>query len=31
MRRGWFVAAMVLIAGGFLFQILGSWPGGFGF
>ena len=30
MRRGWFAAAMVLIAGGFLFQILGSWPGGLG-
>ena len=31
MRRGWFTAAMVLIAAGFLFQILGSWPGGVGF
>ena len=28
MRRGWFVAALVLIATGFLLQILGSWPGG---
>ena len=30
MRRGWFTAAMVFIALGFLLQILGSWPGGFG-
>jgi hypothetical protein len=29
MRRGWFTAAMVFIALGFLLQILGSWPGGF--
>ena len=27
MRRGWFVLALVLIAAGFLLQILGSWPG----
>jgi hypothetical protein len=27
MRRGWFTAAMALIAAGFLFQILGSVPG----
>ena len=27
MRRGWFVLAMGLIAGGFLLQMLGSWPG----
>jgi hypothetical protein len=30
MRRGWFTTAMVFIALGFLFQMLGSWPGGFG-
>jgi hypothetical protein len=29
MRRSWFVTAMVLIAGGFLLQILGSMPGGY--
>ncbi len=28
MRRGWFTAAMVFIALGFLLQIVGSWPGG---
>ncbi len=28
MRLPVFVAAMLLIAGGFLLQILGSWPGG---
>jgi hypothetical protein len=27
MRRGWFLLAMVMIALGFLLQILGSWPG----
>lgn len=27
MRRGWFMLAMMLIASGFLLQILGSWPG----
>jgi hypothetical protein len=27
MRRSWFTLAMVLIAGGFLLQIAGSWPG----
>jgi hypothetical protein len=27
MRRGWFVTAMIMIAAGFLLQILGSWPG----
>ena len=27
MRRGWFVLALVLICGGFLLQIAGSWPG----
>jgi hypothetical protein len=26
MRRGWFATAMVMIALGFLLQILGSWP-----
>ncbi len=26
MRRGWFIAALVLISGGFLLQILGSLP-----
>jgi hypothetical protein len=31
MRRGWFTAAMVFIAAGFLLQILGSIPTGFGF
>lgn len=31
MRGAWFATAMVLIATGFLFQILGSWPGGIGF
>lgn len=30
MRRGWFTAALVLIAFGFLLQIVGSWPGGLG-
>ena len=30
MRRGWFTAALVLIAIGFLLQIVGSWPGGIG-
>jgi hypothetical protein len=29
MRRGWFTAAMVFVALGFLLQIVGSWPGGF--
>jgi hypothetical protein len=28
MRRAWFMTALGLIAGGFLMQILGSWPGG---
>jgi hypothetical protein len=27
MRRGWFAVAMLMIALGFLLQILGSWPG----
>lgn len=27
MRRGWFALAMVLIAGGFVLQMLGTWPG----
>jgi hypothetical protein len=27
MRRGWFVAALALICGGFFLQILGSLPG----
>lgn len=26
-RRGWFLAALILVAVGFLLQILGSWPG----
>lgn len=30
MRRGYFVLALVLIAAGFLLQIAGSWPYGFG-
>jgi hypothetical protein len=30
MRRGWFAAAMIFIALGFLLQILGSFPGGLG-
>jgi hypothetical protein len=31
MRHGWFAAAMVCIALGFLMQMIGSWPGGIGF
>ncbi len=27
-RRSWFMAALFLIAIGFVLQILGSWPGG---
>jgi hypothetical protein len=26
MRRSWFTAALVLIALGFMLQIIGSWP-----
>lgn len=29
MRRSWFSAALLLIATGFLLQIVGSWPGAF--
>lgn len=27
MRRGWYITALVLICGGFLLQIAGTWPG----